>query len=171
MCSERNTSLLVKQRGVSFSLFCGPLTGADSDLIAGVVCSSDREGSKLGRRGLGNGDGNQLRRFQKLLGYFDIALLRGKILRLSGFGILAEAGDRGKQLHLLFREQNMDVCVAVEAMSDVKQSTLDNIVRGLTKNPRVKTLHKIALALNMTLAEFLDFTELNEYSFEDDDEE
>ena len=25
-------------------------------------------------------------------------------------------------------------------MSDVKQSTLDNIVRGLTKNPRVKRL-------------------------------
>ena len=39
----------------------------------------------------------------------------------------------------------------------IKQSTLDNIVRGLTKNPRVKTLHKIALAFNMTLAEFLDF--------------
>ena len=55
--------------------------------------------------------------------------------------------------------------------SDVKQSTLDNIVRGLTKNPRVKKLHKIALAFNMTLAEFLDFKELNEYSFEDDDEE
>ena len=56
-------------------------------------------------------------------------------------------------------------------MSDVKQSTLDNIVRGLTKNPRVKTLHKIALAFNMTLAEFLDFDELNEYSFEDGDDE
>ena len=56
-------------------------------------------------------------------------------------------------------------------MSDVKQSTLDNIVRGLTKNPRVKTLHKVALAFNMTLADFLDFKELNEYSFEDDDEE
>lgn len=53
-------------------------------------------------------------------------------------------------------------------MSDVKQSTLDNIVRGLTKNPRVKTLHKIALAFNMTLAEFLDFEELNDYSFDDD---
>lgn len=53
-------------------------------------------------------------------------------------------------------------------MSDVKQSTLDNIVRGLTKNPGVKTLHKIALAFNMTLAEFLDFEELNEYSFDDD---
>ena len=56
-------------------------------------------------------------------------------------------------------------------MSDVKQSTLDNIVRGLTKNPRVKTLHKIAIAFNMTLAEFLDFRALNDYSFEDDEEE
>ncbi len=56
-------------------------------------------------------------------------------------------------------------------MSDVKQSTLDNIMQGNTKNPRVKTLHKIALAFNMTLAEFLDFSELNEYSFEDDSEE
>lgn len=56
-------------------------------------------------------------------------------------------------------------------MSDVKQSTLDNIVRGLTKNPRVKTLHKIAIAFNMTLAEFLNFQALNDYSFEDDEEE
>ena len=56
-------------------------------------------------------------------------------------------------------------------MSDVKQSTLDNIVRGLTKNPRVKTLHKLAIAFNMTLAEFLDFDELNDYLFEEDDEE
>lgn len=56
-------------------------------------------------------------------------------------------------------------------MSDVSQSTLDNIVRGLTKNPGVKTLHKVANAFNMTLAEFLDFDELNEYSFEDDTEE
>ncbi len=55
-------------------------------------------------------------------------------------------------------------------MSGVKQSTLDNIVRGLTKNPRVKTLHRIALAFNMTLCEFLDFEELNEYSFEDGEE-
>ena len=56
-------------------------------------------------------------------------------------------------------------------MSDVKQSTLDNIVRDITKNPGVKTLHKLAIAFNMTLAEFLDFEELNEYSFDDDSEE
>ncbi|MBR3844416.1 MAG: helix-turn-helix transcriptional regulator [Clostridia bacterium] len=56
-------------------------------------------------------------------------------------------------------------------MSDVKQSTLDNIVRGVTKNPRVKTLHKIAIALNMTISEFLDFDELNVFSFDDDEDE
>ena len=56
-------------------------------------------------------------------------------------------------------------------MSGVNQSTLDNIVRGITKDPRVKTLHKVAIAFNMTLAEFLDFDELNDYSFEDTEEE
>lgn len=56
-------------------------------------------------------------------------------------------------------------------MSGVNQSTLDNIVRGITKDPRVKTLHKVAIAFNMTLAEFLDFDELNNYSFEDDNDE
>ena len=55
-------------------------------------------------------------------------------------------------------------------MSDVKQSTLDNIMQGNTKNPGVKTIHKIALAFNMTLAEFLDFPELNDYSFDDDND-
>lgn len=53
-------------------------------------------------------------------------------------------------------------------MSDVKQSTLDNIMQGSTKNPGVKTIHKLALVFNMTFSEFLDFEELNEYSFDDD---
>ncbi len=52
-------------------------------------------------------------------------------------------------------------------ISDVKQSTLDNIMQGTTKNPGIKTLHKIATAFNMTLAEFLDFPEMNRYSFDD----
>lgn len=59
----------------------------------------------------------------------------------------------------------------LSAMSGVKQSTLDNIVRGQTHNPKARTLHKIALAFNMTLAEFLDFPELNEYSFDEEDEQ
>lgn len=57
------------------------------------------------------------------------------------------------------------------AMSGVKQSTLDNIVSGNTKNPGVKTIHKIAIAFNMTFAEFLDFDELNDYSFESDSDD
>ncbi len=56
-------------------------------------------------------------------------------------------------------------------MSGVSQSTLDNIMRFQTKNPRVQTLHRIALAFNMTLAEFLDFKALNDYAFEEDGEE
>ena len=55
-------------------------------------------------------------------------------------------------------------------MSDVKQSTLDNIMRGITKSPGAKTLHKIALAFNMTFSEFLDFDALNKFSFEDNDD-
>ena len=54
-------------------------------------------------------------------------------------------------------------------MSTVRQSSIDNIINGRTKNPGVVNLHKIALTFNMTLAEFLDFKELNEFSFEDND--
>ncbi len=32
------------------------------------------------------------------------------------------------------------------------------------------TLHKLAIAFNMTLSEFLDFDELNDYSFDEDEE-
>lgn len=33
----------------------------------------------------------------------------------------------------------------LSTMSGIKQSTLDNIVRGQTHNPKAKTLHKIAI--------------------------
>lgn len=52
-------------------------------------------------------------------------------------------------------------------MSGVSQSTLDNLINGKTFNPRIRTLHRIALAFSMTVAEFLDYRSLNEYSFED----
>ena len=75
-----------------------------------------------------------------------------------------------KRIRKLCKERGIAIN-KLAVMSDVKQSTLDNIVRGITKNPGVKTLHKIALAFNMTLSEFLDFDELNYYSFEEDEEE
>ena len=58
---------------------------------------------------------------------------------------------------------------ALANMSGVSQSTLDNIVNGRTLYPTVKTLHKIALAFSMTLSEFLDFPELNNYDFDKED--
>ena len=54
-------------------------------------------------------------------------------------------------------------------ISGVSHSTLDSIMHGVSQNPKLKTIHRIALAFNMTLSEFLDFEEFNEYSFEDDD--
>ncbi len=56
-------------------------------------------------------------------------------------------------------------------MCGLNQSTIDSIVRGITKNPRVQTLHHIAIGLNMTLAELLDFEELNEFSFDENSED
>ena len=54
-------------------------------------------------------------------------------------------------------------------MSNVRQSSIDNIINGRTENPGVVNFQKIALTFNMTLAQFLDFKELNEFSFEDID--
>ena len=54
-------------------------------------------------------------------------------------------------------------------LSGLKQSTIDNIIHGASKNPKVHTLHKIAVTFNMTLSEFLDFPELNEYPIDDED--
>ena len=75
-----------------------------------------------------------------------------------------------KRIRKLCKERGIAIN-KLATMSGVNQSTLDNIVRGITKDPRVKTLHKVAIAFNMTLAEFLDFDELTNYSFEDDNDE
>ena len=54
----------------------------------------------------------------------------------------------------------------LSVMCGLNQSTLNNIMRGKTKDPQIRTLHRIALGFCMTLSEFLDFQELNEFSFE-----
>ena len=75
-----------------------------------------------------------------------------------------------KRIRQLCKERGFTIN-KLATMSNVAQSTLDHIVQGTTKDARVKTLHKIAIAFNMTLAEFLDFQALNEYSFDDNAEE
>lgn len=42
-------------------------------------------------------------------------------------------------------------------MSGLKQSTIDNIIQGVSRNPTARTLHRIALTFGMTLSEFFDF--------------
>ena len=56
-------------------------------------------------------------------------------------------------------------------MSGVRQSTIHNMVSGTSMNPKIRTLHKITIAFSMTLAEFLDYPELNDYSFDDENED
>lgn len=70
----------------------------------------------------------------------------------------------------LCKERNFSIN-RLAKMSNMKQSTVDNIMHGSSKNPGVQTLHKIATTFNMTVAEFLDFPELNNYSFDDDTED
>lgn len=52
-------------------------------------------------------------------------------------------------------------------MSGVSYSTLDNFINRKTFNPRIKTLHKVASAFSLTLSEFFDFPEIEEFSFDD----
>lgn len=53
-------------------------------------------------------------------------------------------------------------------LSGITQSTVENLMKGKTKNPKLKTLHKLAIGLNMTVSELLDFPEMNETAFEDE---
>lgn len=53
-------------------------------------------------------------------------------------------------------------------LSGITQSTVDNLMRGKTKNPKLRTLHKLAIGLDMTVSELLDFPEMNETLFEDE---
>ncbi len=53
-------------------------------------------------------------------------------------------------------------------LSGITQSTMRDLMIGKTKNPKLKTLHKIAVGLNMTVSELLDFKELNECVFDDE---
>lgn len=69
----------------------------------------------------------------------------------------------------------MELCVKrnitinkLATLSGITQSTVENIMSGKTKNPKLKTLHKLAIGLDMTVSELLDFPEMNETMFEDE---
>ncbi len=72
-----------------------------------------------------------------------------------------------KRLLDICRERNISVNKLAN-LSGVTQSTIRDITTGESKNPKLKTLHKIAIGLGMTLSELLDFPELNETLFDDE---
>lgn len=71
------------------------------------------------------------------------------------------------RLTQLCEERNITIN-KLATLSGITQSTVENIMAGKTKNPKLKTLHKLAIGLNMTVSELLDFPEMNETIFEDE---
>lgn len=71
------------------------------------------------------------------------------------------------RLKNLCNERNITIN-KLATLSGITQSTVENIVSGKTKNPKLKTLHKLAIGLNMTVSELLDFPEMNETIFDDE---
>ena len=72
-----------------------------------------------------------------------------------------------KRLTTLCKERNITVN-KLATLSGITQSTVENIMSGKTKNPKLKTLHKLAIGLNMSVSELLDFPEMTETIFEDE---
>lgn len=71
------------------------------------------------------------------------------------------------RLSQLCGEKNITIN-KLATLSGITQSTVENIMSGKTKNPKLKTLHKLALGLGMTVSELLDFPEMDETVFEDE---
>lgn len=72
-----------------------------------------------------------------------------------------------KRLISICAERNLTIN-RLATLSGITQSTVQDLITGRTKNPKLKTLHKIAVGLNMTLSDLLDFPEMNETIFEDE---
>lgn len=53
-------------------------------------------------------------------------------------------------------------------LSGITRSTVDNLMKGKTKKPKLKILHRLAIGLDMTVSELLDFEEMDESAFDDE---
>lgn len=72
-----------------------------------------------------------------------------------------------RRLTVLCAERDITVN-KLATLSGITQSTIDNLMKGKTRNPKLKTLHKLAIGLDMTVSELLDFPEMNETIFDDE---
>lgn len=65
------------------------------------------------------------------------------------------------------KEQNITIN-KLATLSGMAQSTIDNIIKNNTKNPSIRSIHRISQGLGISVAEFLDFPEINETVFDDE---
>ena len=72
-----------------------------------------------------------------------------------------------KRLEYLIDQRGITVN-RLATLSGITQSTVENIVHGKMCNPKLKTLHRLACGLGMTISELLDFPEMNETIFDDE---
>lgn len=72
-----------------------------------------------------------------------------------------------KRLKELCAQKGMTVN-KLATRSGITQSTVEDLMLGKTKNPKLKTLHKLAAGLDMTISELLDFPEMNDTIFDDE---
>ena len=72
-----------------------------------------------------------------------------------------------KRLTALCAERDITVN-KLATLSGITQSTVDNLMKGKTRNPKLKTLNKLAIGLDMTVSQLLDFPEMNEIAFDDE---
>ena len=70
-----------------------------------------------------------------------------------------------KRITTLIKERKI-TANRLATLSGLTPSTLEDIMLGRTKNPTLKTLHRLAIGLDMTLAELLNFEEMNETKFD-----
>ena len=73
----------------------------------------------------------------------------------------------GRRLQDLIDERGITVN-RLATLSGITQSTVENLVHGRTRNPKLKTLHRLACGLVMTVSDLLDFPEMNNTQFEDE---
>lgn len=72
-----------------------------------------------------------------------------------------------KRILDLVKERNITIN-KLATLSGITQSTVNDLITGKSKNPKLITLHRLAVGLGMTLSEFLDFPEMNETKFDDE---
>ena len=72
-----------------------------------------------------------------------------------------------KRINDICQERNITIN-KLATTAGMRQSTISNVMNKYTKIPNLRTLHRIAVGLGMTVSELLDFPEMNETIFDDE---